>query len=165
MKLFTFPGKSIRALAVFTVMAFGGMTASAETIFEDFENLTLVDADGNAVTSSWAAGYGLSNGWKIIGGTIQSGENSYANFALTKETGKGWNASDYYLCSTASSKNSAYVFIPQQLQGDITFFVKSSLDSRSSGTSSTRSSSSSSTSRSSNGSSSRTGSATGNGRR
>lgn len=138
MKITTLFGKGRVLLAAVVALALGAPIASAETIFEDFENLTVVDADGNALANSWTAGYGLSNGWKVIGGSIQSGENSYANFALTKDTGKGWLDSDYYLCSTASSTNSAYMFIPKQLQGDITFYVKSSLSSRSSGTSSVK---------------------------
>lgn len=128
-------GKGRVLLASFAALVLGAPMTSAETIFEDFENLTVVDADGNPLANTWSAGYGLSNGWKIIDGSIQSGENSFANYALTKQTGKGWMNSDYYLCSTASSKNSAYVFIPKQLQGNITFYVKSSLSSSSSGSS------------------------------
>ncbi len=138
MNIATLTGRSRVLLATVLALVMVGSTASAETIFEDFENLTVVDADGNALANTWTAGYGLSNGWKVIGGTIQPGENTYANYALTKETGKGWLDSDYYLCSTASSTNSAYVFIPKQLQGNITFYVKSSLSSRSSGTSSVK---------------------------
>ena len=131
-------GRGMRVLALFAVMALGFVPSSAETIFEDFEDVTLVDAEGNPLANSWSFGYGLSNGWKIINGTILTNAGS-TNYGLVTNTGKGWMDSDRYLeASYGRASNSAYVFIPKQLQGDITFYVKSDLNSNSKYTSSVK---------------------------
>ena len=91
--------------ALFTVISFmlGNMTVHAETIEEGFEEVTLVDAEGNALDNQWSWGYGLSNGWKIIGGTIDTGGNG--SYTLVHGTGKGAIYTDYYLTSSSTSKH------------------------------------------------------------
>lgn len=98
---------------------------------EDFENLTLTDANGVALTSSFSFGYGLSNGWKIVGGTILTNTGS-TNYGLIKATKQGHDESDGYLEASYGSTNSAYVFIPEQINGTIKFWAKSNLSSGSS---------------------------------
>lgn len=124
-------GRGVRALALFAVMTLGAVAANAETIFEDFEEVTLVDAEGNPLANSWSFGYGLSNGWRIIGGSILTSSGS-TDYGLVKDKGKGWNDSDHYLEASYGRTNSAYVFIPQQLQGTIMFYAKSNLSTSSS---------------------------------
>lgn len=64
-----------RLLLLAIALLLGSNNLYAETIYEDFENVTIVDADGNEQTSSWTSGAGLSNGWKVIGGTLYSNDN------------------------------------------------------------------------------------------
>lgn len=97
---------------------------------EDFENLTVVDANGDALTSTWSLGYGLSNGWKIISGSIQKNSES-TDYSLAISSKKGHNESNGYLTSNNTSSNSAHVFIPVQMSGTVKFWAKSNLDSRS----------------------------------
>lgn len=111
----------------------GSNNLYAETIYEDFENVTIVDADGNELTSSWTSGAGLSNGWKVIGGTLYSNDNG--DYQLVHAVGKGYLMTDYYLSSSSTSNNSAYIFIPVKLCGDVKFFLQSNLDDRSKKTS------------------------------
>ena len=96
----------------------GVRQANAETITEDFESVQLTDKDGNVLTSSWSYGYGLDNGWKIIGGSIFASEG-YTNYGLT--TG---HASSKALEASYGSSNSASVFIPTKLTGEVKFWVK-----------------------------------------
>ena len=101
----------------------------AQAINEDFENVTLTDQDGNPLTSTWAYGYGMSNGWKIIGGTIygSAGTTNYGLWSQGRDSSKSLEAS-------YSSTNAAHVFIPQLLSGDVTFWArKTSSDSRTNG--------------------------------
>ena len=104
---------------------------------EDFENLTLTDADGKALANTWSYGYGLSNGWKVVNGTILTSAGS-TNYGLVKATKQGHDESNGYLESSYGSTNSAYVFIPEQVSGTIKFWAKSNLDSRSKYTSSVK---------------------------
>ena len=130
----TFFSKGQKVLAFLVAMTIGTMTASAETIEEDFENVTIVDADGNAPANSWTPGSGLSNGWKIIGGAIYASDNG--DYGLIHAAGKGFAMSDYYLTSASTSSNNAYVFIPARLQGQVLIWARSNLDERSNKTSS-----------------------------
>ena len=130
----TFFSKGQKVLAFLVAMTIGTMTANAETIEEDFENVTIVDADGNAPANSWTPGSGLSNGWKIVGGTIYASDNG--DYGLIHAAGKGFAMSDYYLTSASTSSNSAYVFIPARLQGQVLIWARSNLDERSKKTSS-----------------------------
>jgi hypothetical protein len=119
-------------MIVFLGNSFTTMKVCA-SVTEDFENVTVVDANGEALSSSWAAGGGLSNGWKIIGGTIYTSDTG--NYQLVHNAGKGWLFSDYYLTSSSTSVNEAYVFIPVKMSGKVELFAKSNLDERSKKTS------------------------------
>lgn len=127
------PGKFCMALAAFAILPLFGGTASAEDIYEDFENLTLVDAEGNPLASSWTPGAGLSNGWQVVNGTIYASDNG--DYGLIYAAGKGFAFSDYYLTSASTSVNNAYVYIPQRLQGMVTIWAKSNLNEKSKKTS------------------------------
>ena len=118
-----------------TVLALvlGSMYVSADTIEEDFEDVTIVDANGNELANSWTAGAGLSNGWRIIGGSIYANDNG--DYGLIKATGMGFEYSDCYLTSSSTSVNSASVFIPTMLQGQVILFAKSNLTDKSKKTS------------------------------
>lgn len=133
MKNSSFFGHRWKVFAIFVAATFGMMTASAETLYEDFENVTIVDADGQPLTSSWASGSGLSNGWRIIGGTIYASDNG--DYGLIHSAGSGFAMSDYYLASAGTSVNSAFVFIPERLQGDVLIWARSNLSEKSKQTS------------------------------
>jgi hypothetical protein len=117
---------------VIVAILLGSNYLYAETIVEDFEELTIVDADGNEI-SGWTPGAGLSNGWKVIGGTLYSSDAG--DYQLVHAVEKGFAFTDYYLSSSSTSDNTAYVFIPVKLCGDVKFFLKSNLDERSKKTS------------------------------
>ncbi len=134
MTLFSFFSKSLKVLAFLVAMTIGTVTINAETIEENFEDVTIVDAEGNALTSSLTPGSGLSNGWRIIGGTIYANDNG--DYGLIHAAGQGFAMSDYYLTSASTSTNSAYVFIPERLQGNVLIWARSNLDERSKKTSS-----------------------------
>lgn len=121
--------------SIITLLAL--FTWTSNIYAEDFENLTLTDANGAALTSSLAFGYGLSNGWKIVNGTILTYAGS-TNYGLIKATKKGHEESNGYLEASYGPTNSAYVFIPEQISGTIKFWAKSNLDSRSKKTSSVK---------------------------
>lgn len=125
-------GKLLLTLLVF--FAFCRTDIYAETIEEDFETVTIVDADGQPLTSSWTPGAGLSNGWRIIGGTIYATDNG--DYSLVNKAGMGYAMSDYYLTSASTSVNNAYIYIPARLQGQVMLWAKSNLDERSKKTSS-----------------------------
>ena len=105
----------------------GVRQANAETLTEGFESVSLTDANGNPVANSWSYGYGLSNGWKVIGGNILASAGS-TNYGLT--TG---HESNKALESSFSSSNTASVFIPTKLTGEVKFWVKAT-SSRNAGT-------------------------------
>ena len=115
------------------LLLLGSSHTYAETIVEDFEELTIIDADGNTLTGGWASGAGLSNGWKVIGGTLYSSDAG--DYQLVYAAGKGFAFTDCYLSSSSTSANNAYIFIPVKLCGDVKFFLKSNLDERSKKTS------------------------------
>lgn len=117
-----------------SMFLFSSTSVQAESVTEDFENVTLVDAEGNVPSSSWTTCTGLSNGWKIIGGSIQTSD--YADYQLANKIGSGWLSSDYYLSSSSTSVNSAYVFIPVKVIGQVQLFAKSNLTTNSKKTSS-----------------------------
>lgn len=102
----------------------------AEVIAEDFESVTIVDATGQVPANSWTPGVGLSNGWRIIDGYIYANENG--DYGLIHSEGSGYGESDYYLTSASTSSNSAYVFIPACLSGEVQLWGRSNLDARSS---------------------------------
>ena len=110
-------------------MLLGSIVASAQTFYESFEQLSLVDAEGQPLASSWSTAYGLSNGWKIINGTIDRNGNS--DYTLTNSKGAGAMYTDYYLCSESTSANAAYVFIPTPLTGEVMLWTRSNLNASS----------------------------------
>lgn len=56
--------KSRNLLLFLFALIVGSGSAWADTLTENFDEVTLVDASGNAV-SSYSYGAGLSNGWKM----------------------------------------------------------------------------------------------------
>ena len=52
-----------------------------------------------------------------MGGTLYANDNG--DNGLIHAAGSGFALSDYYLTSASTSVNSAYIFIPQPLQGDV----------------------------------------------
>ena len=134
-------GKLLKVLLLITTMMIGqfilGSTpVHAAAVTEDFESVTIVDANGNEPASVWTPGAGLSNGWKIIGGAIYTSDTG--DYQLVHNAGKGWLFSDYYLSSSSTSANSAYVFIPVKMAGTVQFFAKSTLTENSKKTSSVK---------------------------
>lgn len=102
----------------------------AGTLTEGFENVAITDADGQPLTSKWAPGAGLSNGWKVIGGSIYSSD-SYGDYGLwsTAHTGEKSLVANY------GSKNNAFVVVPTKLMGELKFWArKTSSSSKYTGT-------------------------------
>lgn len=127
-----FSKTNILLIALAILPIFAGKTG-AETIYEDFENLTLVDAEGNALASNWTPGAGLSNGWRVVEGTIYANDNG--DYGLIHAAGQGFAYSDYYLTSASTSVNGAFVYIPERLQGSVTLWGRSNLNEKSKKTS------------------------------
>ncbi len=98
----------------------------ADTLSEGFESVSLVDANGNPLTSAWSYGYGMDNGWKIIGGTIFASAGS-TNYGLwtTAHTGSKSLEASY------GSTNTAFVAIPTKLTGTLTFWARKTSSSSS----------------------------------
>lgn len=120
-------------LLTFAALLLGCIGANGKQLTESFEELTLVDANGNALANAWSWGYGLSNGWKIIDGTIDTGGNG--NYTLVQAKGKGAVYTDWYLSSGSTSVNNACVFIPTKVTGQVTVWVRSNLNATSKKTS------------------------------
>ena len=91
----------------------------AGTLTEGFENVAITDADGQPLTNKWSAGAGLSNGWKVIGGSIYSSD-SYGDYGLwsTAHTGEKSLVANY------GSKNNAFVVVPTKLMGELKFWAR-----------------------------------------
>lgn len=112
----------ILKLAALSLFAFFANTSvQAETVTEDFESVTLTDTD------SWGYGKGLSNGWKIVGGTIYTSAGS-TNYGLWSTA---YNGSKKSLEASYSSTNSAIVVIPTQLTGTFSFYARKTSSSSS----------------------------------
>lgn len=106
------------------------LCTQAATTTEGFEDVTIVDADGNPLSSSWSAGYGLSNGWKVVGGTIYSSAGT-GNYGLWTKGHTGSKS----LEASYSSTNNAFVVIPTKVSGELKFWArKTSTSSRTKGT-------------------------------
>ena len=105
---------------------FGVAQLKAETLTEGFESVTLTDADGNPLTSSWSYGYGLSNGWKVVGGSIygSAGNTNYGLWTTAHEGSKSLEAS-------YGSSNAAFIAIPTKLTGTLTFWARKTSSSSS----------------------------------
>lgn len=126
-------GKCRLLLTLFFCLAFCAANVCAETIEEDFEDVTIVDADGQPLASSWTSGAGLSNGWRIIGGTLYASDNG--DYGLIHSEGQGFAMSDYYFTSASTSVNNAYIYIPARLQGQVIVWGRSNLNENSKKTS------------------------------
>ena len=97
----------------------------AATFTEDFENVTVVDDNGNPV-GSMSNGTGLSNGWKVVGGNIYSSKG-WGNYGLWSTAHSGSKS----LEASYGSKNSAFVVIPTQLAGELKFWARKTSSSSS----------------------------------
>ena len=124
-------GKSLLTL-LFALFVYGP-AAYSETVEEDFEDVTVVDADGQPLANSWSVGSGLSNGWRVIGGSIYASDNG--DYGLIHSEGSGFALSDYYVTSASTSVNNAYLFIPVRLKGDVLLWGRSNLNEKSKHTS------------------------------
>lgn len=107
-------------LCLFTLFANNAVQAAEVT--EDFESVTITDTD------SWGYGKGLSNGWKIVGGTIYNSAGT-TNYGLWSTA---YNGSKKSLEASYSSTNSAIVVIPTQLTGTFKFYARKTSSSSSS---------------------------------
>lgn len=98
----------------------------AEEMTEGFESVTIVDANGNAVSGNYTAGAGLSNGWIVVGGNIY-GAADYGDYGLwtTKYSGSKSLTAQY------GSTNAGIVVIPQLLTGSFSFYARKSSSSSS----------------------------------
>lgn len=118
-------GKGRLLLTLLFAFFFAGPVVYGETIEEDFEDVTIVDADGLPLANSWTPGAGLSNGWRIIGGTIYASDNG--DYGLIHSAGAGFALSEYYLTSASTSVNNAYIYIPARLRGQVLLWARSNL--------------------------------------
>ena len=118
--------RQISLLFVMLLSMMGVTQVKAETLTEGFESVTLTDANGNPLASSWSYGYGLSNGWKVIGGTIYGSAGS-ANYGLWTQAHEGSKS----LEASYGSSNSAYVVIPEILTGEFKFWARKTSSSSS----------------------------------
>ena len=105
-----------RLLTLF--VCFLALAVRAAHFSEGFEDITLTDQQGNPLSSSYSFGYGLSNGWRIVGGTIYASPG-VTNYGLSSKAHTGNKA----LEASYSSTNAAFIVIPTPLTGDFTFWV------------------------------------------
>lgn len=105
-----------RLLTLFVCLL--ALAVQAAHYSEGFEDITLTDQQGNPLASSYSFGYGLSNGWRIVGGTIYASPG-VTNYGLTSKAHTG----DKALEASYSSTNDAFIVIPTLLSGDFTFWV------------------------------------------
>lgn len=105
-----------RLLTLFVCLL--ALAVQAAHYSEGFEDITLTDQQGNPLASSYSFGYGLSNGWRIVGGTIYASPG-VTNYGLTSKAHTGNKA----LEASYSSTNAAFIVIPTLLSGDFTFWV------------------------------------------
>lgn len=101
-------------------------TAQADAVTEDFESVTVVDGDGNAVSGNYTAGAGLSNGWLVVGGGICKASD-YSNFGLWSTAYSGSTS----LTAQYGSSNSAVIVIPTKISGKLTFYTRKTSSSSS----------------------------------
>lgn len=116
---------------VFAVAALCCTQVQAASVTEDFESVQVVDANGDAVTSNYTTGVGLSNGWLVVGGGICKSAD-YSNFGLWSTA---YNSSNVSLTAQYGSSNSAVMVIPVPVNGNISFYArKTSTSSSTKGT-------------------------------
>lgn len=101
-------------------------SVQAEEITEGFEDVSIVDANGNAVSGNYTAGAGLSNGWIVVDGGICKAAD-YSNFGLWTTAYSG----SVSLTAQYGSSNSAVIVIPAQLTGKISFYTRKTSSSSS----------------------------------
>lgn len=118
--------KKLRIAFLALVGLFVSTSAWAEEKTEGFEDVSIVDANGNAVSGSYTAGVGLSNGWIVVGGGICAAPD-YSNYGLwtTKYSGSKSLTAQY------GSSNAGIVVIPEPLSGSFTFYARKSSSSSS----------------------------------
>lgn len=99
---------------------FVATSMQAAHVTEGFESLTITNTD------SWGYGKGLSNGWKIQGGSIYTSAGS-TNYGLwsTAHTGSKSLEASY------GSSNNAVVVIPEELTGKFVFWARKTSSSSS----------------------------------
>lgn len=110
--------KNIKFLLSAVLMLFCA-SVQAEEITEGFEDVSIVDANGNAVSGNYTAGVGLSNGWVVVDGGICKAPD-YSNFGLWSTAYSG----SVSLTAQYGSSNSAVIVIPAQLSGKISFYTR-----------------------------------------
>lgn len=110
--------KNIKLLLSAVLMLFCA-SVQAEEITEGFEDVSIVDANGNAVSGNYTAGVGLSNGWVVVDGGICKAPD-YSNFGLWSTAYSG----SVSLTAQYGSSNSAVIVIPAQLSGKISFYTR-----------------------------------------
>lgn len=91
-------------------------TAKADTLSENFDDVTRLDANGNELTSQWSYGYSLSNGWFVSPSANAISASKTMNYGIAAGGHEG-NA----LWAGYGSSNSYYMVIPVRLTGEITF--------------------------------------------
>lgn len=118
--------KNIKIAAFALLSLFAMANAKAEEKTEGFEDVSIVDANGNAVSGNYTAGTGLSNGWIVSGGGICAAPD-YSNYGLwtTKYSGSKSLTAQY------GSSNAGIIVIPEQLSGNFTFYARKSSSSSS----------------------------------
>ncbi len=99
----------------------------ATAVTEDFENVQVVDANGDAVTGNYTAGVGLDNGWLVVGGGICKSAD-YSNFGLWSTA---YNSSKVSLTAQYGSSNSAVMVIPVPVNGELSFYARKTSSSSS----------------------------------
>lgn len=111
---------------LFGALAFFALNTFAEEKTEGFEDVTIVDANGNTVSGNYTAGVGLSNGWRVVGGGICAAAD-YSNYGLWSTAYSGSKS----LTAQYGSSNAAIVVIPEQLSGSFTFYARKTSSSSS----------------------------------
>ena len=112
--------KKLRLLLLTVLFTVCG-TAFADGWSEDFSGLSLVNDNGDPV-GTYQFGTGLSNGWKVVGGTIYRGEGS-TNYGYIS-TG-GHTSNNGYLEASYGASNDASVWVSAAMPGDeLTFWIK-----------------------------------------
>jgi hypothetical protein len=130
MKIFTSFVKSTFMLAtamLFSANAFAQDAEEPEVVYsEDFEQVTLVDAD------SWGRAASLSNGWTLSSATSFFAANAEsAEYALVTSEKMGYGESSTFIAADYGSSNSTCILVNKKLSGEISFWVKSTLTSSS----------------------------------
>ena len=108
--------KKFSLLFVFLLTLVGGTRAFADTLTENFDNITRLDKDGNEITSQWSYGYSLSNGWFVSPAANAISASKTMNYGIAAGGYEG-NA----IWAGYGSSNSYYMVIPVLLTGEITF--------------------------------------------